>query len=161
MALDPKHQVVRLLPGERLHADVQPVARRIRARVSLSLLEQPDDVGAAVAGLLGGNAERLHEVFRRVGERGVHRHVEPLDEALRRALVPGTRQDDGGLAVGHERLDLGRRRHRIEEQQALAVVDRVGRDVLIPGLGRTPIRMRRLPVPYAGSQLGHAAIVEE
>ena len=44
MALDPEHQVVRLLPGKRLDTDVQSVARRIRARLADPLLEEPDDV---------------------------------------------------------------------------------------------------------------------
>src|SRR5215211_1878064 len=63
MALDPEHHVVRLLSGKRLDADVQSVACRVRVRVADALLEEPDDVGAAVAGLFGGEAVRLHEVI--------------------------------------------------------------------------------------------------
>ena len=44
-----------------------------------------------VAGLLGGDAVRLHEVLGAVGSRRVHRHGEPLDEAPgSRARATGT-----------------------------------------------------------------------
>ena len=82
--IDPEHDVVRLLPGKRLDADVQSVARGIRMRLADPVLEEPHDVGRPVAGLLGGDAVRLHEVFGAVGSRRVHRHGEPLDE------VPGS-----------------------------------------------------------------------
>ena len=56
LALDPVHGVVRLVPGEHVGTERQPVARRVRACLALVLTEQPDDVGTAVAGLLGGEA---------------------------------------------------------------------------------------------------------
>ena len=77
MALDPEHQVVRLLSGKRLDTDVQSVARRVEARLADPLLEEPDDVGAAVARLLGGDAIRPHEVFCGIGQRRVDRYAEP------------------------------------------------------------------------------------
>ena len=104
-------------------------------------------MGAAVACLLGGEAVRLHEVFRGIGQRRVYGYTEPLDQALRVALVPRRGQHDRGLALGRELLDLARRGDRVEEQQALAVVDRAGGDVLIPRLARPPIPVRCLPVP--------------
>jgi hypothetical protein len=50
---------------------------------------------------------------------------------------------------------------RVEEQQPLAVVDRVGGDELPPRLIRLPVGMRRLPVPHAWPQLAHAAMLSE
>ena len=135
------------MSGKRLDTDVQSVARRVRVRLADPLLEEPDDVRAAVARLLGGDAVRLHEVFRGIREWRVDGHTEPLDQTLRVALVPRRGQHDRRLALGRELLDLARRGDRVEEQQALAVVDRVGGDVPIPRLARLPARVRRLPVP--------------
>ena len=53
----------------------------------------------------------------------------------------------------------GRWGKRIEQQETFAVVDRVGRDQLVPLLTRLPVRMRCLPVPDAGLQLLHAAML--
>ena len=147
MALDPEHQVVPLLSGERLDTDVQSVARRIQARLADPLLEEPDDVWATVARLLRGDAVLLHEVLSGIGQRRVNRHTELLDQTLRVALVPRRGQHDRCLALGRKRLDLARRGDRVEEQQALAVVDCIGGDVPIPRLARLPVRVRRLPVP--------------
>src|SRR5206468_7581993 len=44
-------------------------------------------------------------------------------------------------------------------QQPLSVVDRIGRHVLAPGLGRPPVRVGRLPVPQASSQFTHGPIL--
>src|SRR5262249_6815711 len=41
----------------------------------------------------------------------------------------------------------------------LSVVDRVRRDLRGPRLARPPLRVRRLPVPQARSQLGHAVML--
>jgi hypothetical protein len=87
------------VPGTRLDSDRQPLAGRIRARLTLVLAEQPDQVGAPVAGLLGGEAVRPHEIFRRVGQRRVDRHAEPLDQALRVALMPRRGEHDRRLAA--------------------------------------------------------------
>ena len=84
--------------------------------------------------------------------------AELLHEALRIPLVPGSGQDDRRLTGGREFLDLARHAQRVEQQQAFVVVDRVGRDVLVPRLARPPLRMRRLSVPQAGTQLAHGAI---
>src|SRR5262245_26490259 len=86
MALDPQHRVVRLLSWKDVDADIEPVARRIRVRLALPVLEEPDDVGAAVARLLGGGAVNLHQVFRGIRQRRVNRNPELLEEALRVAL---------------------------------------------------------------------------
>jgi hypothetical protein len=59
LALDPKHGVVRLVPGEHVGSEREPVAGGVRACLALVLAEQPDDVGAAVTGLLGGDAVGL------------------------------------------------------------------------------------------------------
>src|SRR5205809_5377235 len=56
LALDPEHRVVRLVSGEYVGTERQPVARRVRTCLALLLAEQPDDVGTAVAGLLGREA---------------------------------------------------------------------------------------------------------
>jgi hypothetical protein len=76
------------LSGKRLDTNVQSVARRVQVRLADPLLEKPYDVGAAVARLLGGEAVRLHEVFRGIGQRRVYGYTEPLHQALSVALVP-------------------------------------------------------------------------
>ena len=63
------------------------------------------------------------------------------------------------LAASSEANELARHGERVEEQQLLTVVDRVGRHVLAPGLGRLPLRVWCLPVPQAGSQLAHGAML--
>src|SRR5207244_565479 len=75
------------------------------------------------------------------------------------APVPGARQDDRRLALRRELLDLGRRRERIEQQQAHAVVDRVRRDQRPPPLPLVPLRVSCLPVPDAGSNLAHGPML--
>jgi len=159
VARDPEHRVVLLLPRKYLDTDVQPVARRVRASLADPLFQEPDDVGGAVARLLGGEAPLPHEVLGGVGHRRVDRGSKPLHEASGVALVPRARQDDRCRSVAREPLDLARRGDRVEEQQALAVVDRIGRDLRPPRLARFPFRVRRLPVPQAGSQLAHAVIL--
>jgi hypothetical protein len=105
---------------------------------------QPDEVGAAVPSLLGRDAVLLHEVLSAVGKGREHRHAEPLDEALRVALVPRRRQHHRRLALGRELVDLARRSDRVEQEEAVAVVDRVGRNHLVPRLARLPLRVRCL-----------------
>ena len=121
----------------------------------LSSPEQPDDVGTAVASLLGGETVRVHEELRGVGQRREHRHAEPLHEALCIPLVPRRGEHDRRLALGRQHLDLARHAQRVEQQQAFVVVDRVGRNVLVPRLARAPVRMGCLPVPEAPLQLAH------
>ena len=137
----------------------QPVAGRVRARLAFLLAQQPHDVGTPVAGLLGGEAVGVHEVLRAVGQRRVDGHAEPLDQELRVALVPGRGEHDRRLAAGGEVHELARHGQRIEEQQLLTVVDRVGGNVLAPRLGRLPLRMWCLPVPQARTQLAHGAML--
>jgi hypothetical protein len=148
-----------LCPGEHVGAEREPVAGRVRACLAFPLSEQPDDVGTAVAGLLGGEAVRVHEELRAVGQRRVDRRAEPLDQALRVALVPRRGEHDRRLALGRELLELARHGQRIEQKQALAVVDRVRRHTLAPRLGRPPLGVRRLPVPQAGTQLAHGTML--
>ena len=59
---------------------------------------------------------------------------ETFDETLHVAFVPRCGQDDRRFAFGREPFELARRGDRIEEQEALAVVDRVRGDVLVPRL---------------------------
>ena len=87
------------------------------------------------------------------------RRAEPLHQALGVAPVPRACQHDDRLAAGRELVDQARRSQRIEEQQPLAVVDRVGRDHLAPVRFRLPVRMRRLPVPHARLQLAHGGML--
>jgi hypothetical protein len=94
-----------------------------------------------------------------IGKRRVDRHAESLDEALRVALVPRRGQHDRRLPLGRERLDLARHAQRVEEQHVFVVDDRVGRDVLVPGLGRPPLRMGCLPVPQARANLAHGTML--
>ena len=159
MALDPEHHVVRLLSGQRFDTDVHSVARRVQVRLTDPLLEEPDDVGAAVARLLGGEAVLLHEVFGGIGQRRVHGYTKPLHEASGVALVPRTRQDDRRLAPCRKLDDLARRGDRIEQQQKVAVVDRIGGNQLTPPHTPLPIGVRCLPVPQARPQLGHDAML--
>jgi hypothetical protein len=109
--------------------------------------EQPPDVGAAARSLLASDPELLHEVVLRVGRGHVDGQAKALHQALGIALVPRRRQHDRRPTAGRKLVDLARRRERVEEQQALAVVDRIGRDHLLPGLTCRPVRVRRLPVP--------------
>ncbi len=151
VALDPEHRVVRLLSGECLDSDGKPVAGRVRSCLALVLAEQPDEIGAPISSLLGGDAVCLHEVFRRIGQRRVDRHAEPLDQALRVAFMPRRGEHDRRFAAGCALFDLAGNRQRVKEQQPLPVVDRVRRDVLAPRRARLPLGVRRLPVPQARS----------
>jgi hypothetical protein len=49
------------------------------------------------------------------------RHGEPLDQALRVALMLCRGERDRRLALGREHLDLARHAQRIEQQQPLTV----------------------------------------
>src|SRR5436309_3273138 len=60
-----------------------------------------------------------------------------------------------------ERRAIGGNVERVEEQNALVRVDRIGRDHLIPFLTRLPLRVRCLPMPDAGREFAHAAILVE
>ena len=147
------------MPGEHVSAERQPVAGRVRARLALVLAEQPDDIGTAVAGLLGGEAVRVHEELRAVGQRRVDRRPEPRDEVLRIPLVPRRGEHDRGLALSRERLDLARHAQRVEQQQAVVVDDRIGRDVRVPRLALPPPGVICLPVPQSRTQLAHVAML--
>src|SRR5438046_8256479 len=98
LTFDPEHSVVRLMPGEHVGTERQPVAGRVRACLAFLLAEQPDDVGATLARLLGGETICLHEVFRAIGQRCVYGYAEPLDRAMRLALVPRPTERDRRLA---------------------------------------------------------------
>ena len=150
LSFDPVHAVVVLVAREDLDA--------VRT-AGLVGVGEPQDVGAAVAGLLRREPELLHQLLRAVPRRGEDLRAEPFHEALRVALVPRCRQHDQDLTVAVE--NLVRHRQRIEEQQTLAVVDCVRRDLRPPRLARVPLRMRCSPVPNAVSQLAHAAILEQ
>ena len=125
-----------LCPGKRLDADVEPVAGPVQACLADPLLEQPDDVGAAVARPLGADPVRVHQVLRAVGRCGVHRHPEPLHEASGVALVPRAGEHDRRLALRRELLELAGRSERIEEHA---------------GAGRRRSRRRRRSDPTARS----------
>ena len=147
VALDPEHEVVVQHAREYLEPHRQPVAGREHVPLLLEALEiiaQPRDVVVEVVRL-------RHE----------HRCAESLHEAAGVALVPGVRQNDDRFAVGRELFELPWRGHRIDQQQPLAVVDRVGRDIRSPALRvrRRPVRMRRLPVPQARLQLAHGGML--
>src|SRR6266849_1346489 len=73
--------------------------------------------------------------------------------------MPRRGEHDRRLAAGREVPKLARHGQRIEEQQPLPVVDRVGRHVLAPRLGRPPLRVRCLPVPQARTQLAHGTML--
>ena len=82
-------------------------------------------------------------------------------EALHAARIPGeimreSEPHEPGLEVVPE---FARHGQRIEEQQPLSVVDRVGRHVLAPRLGRPPLRVGCLPVPQARTQLAHGTML--
>ena len=91
------------------------------------------------------------------------RRAELFHDAPGIALVPGARQHDHRPAAGRELVDQARRSQWIEQQQPLAVVDRVGRDLRAPALGvrRRPLGMRRLPVPQPRLQLPHGGMLNE
>src|SRR5262245_12299442 len=127
-ALDPEHDLVLPAPRKHLDATGQTIARRVHT--CITFLEQPGDVR--------GDLD---------GARDVHLRAERLDELAGISLVPRARQHDHSLTAAGELDDCARRRKRIEEEQEPAVVDRVGRNQLIPLLARRPVGMRRLPVP--------------
>src|SRR2546425_10471381 len=126
-------------------------------RLTLSV-DQPPHVVADPA-FRRGEVEHPEEVFGCVGPRRVDGHPEPLDESLRIALVPRRGEHDRGLPLGSTLLDLAGHGERVEEEQPLALVDRVARDVPVPRLALRPVGMRRLPVPQARSQFTHRTIL--
>src|SRR5438067_507672 len=95
--------------------------------------------------------------------------TEELELHVHAALRNGLTQDEIGETILHAALycgipaantafavaQLARHGERIEEQQPLPVVDRVGRHVLAPRLGRPPLRVRCLPMPESRPQLAH------
>ena len=87
--------------------------------------QQPGEVGAAAGRLLGSDTVLPHEIVLGVGWGREDGRAQPLDQALSVALVPRCGEHDHRLSVGCELFDLGRHRQRVEEQQPLAVVDRV------------------------------------
>src|SRR5438093_1079674 len=64
------------MPGEHVGTERQPLAGRVQACLAFLLAEQPDKVGTAVAGLLGGDAVHVQEVLSGVGQRRVERRAE-------------------------------------------------------------------------------------
>lgn len=145
VALDPEDEVVVLPPGERLDSKRKPIAGGEPVRLGTGPAQQPGEVGTAAGGLLGSDTVLLHEIVLTVGWEREYRRAQPPDQAL----VPWCGEHDHRLSVGYEFFDLARHRQRVEEQQALAVVDRVGRDLRAPRLTRCPVRMPGLPVPQA------------
>jgi hypothetical protein len=111
--------------------------------------QQPRNVWAAAGSLLAGDPKLLHKVLFAVGRGHVHRRVEPLHEVPRVALVPRGGEHDHKLSVGRELDELLRHGERVEEQQVLAVVVRIGRHLSAPRLVRRPVRVGCLPVPEA------------
>jgi hypothetical protein len=72
------------------------------------------------------------------------------------------RQNDDRLAAGCEIEDRGRWGGRVDKEQSLAVVDRVGRDLGAPIAARGvildgPVWMPRLPPPQTRLQLTHGS----
>ena len=87
-----------------------------------------------VARLLGGEAELPHEVFGGIEQRRIDGCAEPLDQALRVALVPRRGEHDRRVAAPRQALGLARHAERVEEKQTVAVLDRIRGDVPIPWL---------------------------
>src|SRR6266566_8746607 len=141
MAPDPEQDVVRRLPSrEHLDSERQAVACR----------EQSCRHAYAPATVVG----RWCEHWRRQARR----------EARRVTLVPMVRQNDDRLAVSCEVEDRRGRGGRVDQQQPLAVVDRVRGDLWPPvAIGgvvlRRPIRVPGLPPPQTFLQLAHRGIV--
>jgi hypothetical protein len=156
-----RNEVVVLPSLEHLGSEGQALAGRVQVLLEPVPLDEPPEVGTDPAGdLLGRDVELLHQVLALVGRRREHRRAEPFHEALRVALVPRRRQYDHRLALGRELLELRRNGQRVEEQQALAVVERIRGDALGPPILGRPVRMRSFPVPQAWSQLAHGAMVQ-
>jgi len=83
-------------------------ARRVQVGLAAVPGQQPRDVGAAAAGLLGSDALLPHEVVCGFGRRHEHRHAEALDQARRVAFVPQRGEHHHRLAVGRELEELVR-----------------------------------------------------
>ena len=77
LALDPEHDVVVLPAGEDLDLERKLVAPQVE--VAVAALPEPAEVGTAVSGLLGGDAELVDQVLRRVNRRRVDGEAEPLE----------------------------------------------------------------------------------
>jgi hypothetical protein len=153
--------IIALPSGGCFDSDGQPIAGRVQVRLPGVSGEQPSDIRATPRSLLGSHTVLLHEIRLAIRRRHEDRHAEPLHEAPCVALVPRSRQHDSRLASGRELIDLTRRRQGIEQQQTVAVVDRIGGDELVPRLARSPVRVRRLPMPQAWPQLAYTRIVFE
>ncbi len=138
------------MPGEHVGTERQPVAGRVRTASPFFSRSNPHDVGLPSPACSAVRPYVSMRKLRGIGQRREHRHVEPLDQALRVALMPRRGKHDRRLAAGRDVHKLARHGERIEEQQPLPVVDRVGRNVLAPRLGRLPLRVRCLPVPQPG-----------
>jgi hypothetical protein len=82
----------------------------------------------------------------RVGVRREQGGIEPSDERPRVALVPRRGEHDHRLTFPCQREQRIRHGERLEQAQALAVVDRARRHLLRPPALRCPLWVRRLPV---------------
>ena len=84
--------------------------------------------------------------------------AEPLDELLGAPLVPVAREQDDDRAGVRQAVDLGRRRQGVEEHERVSGVVRVRAHFLIPPVGRTfgrPRRVQRRPGREARPKLLH------
>jgi hypothetical protein len=108
--------------------------------------EEPRQVGAAPAAC---SAVRPYFCIKSscVSGRGAKTVGFSRCTALGVTLVPWRREHDHRLPPGRALLDLTRNGQRVEEQQMFVVVDRIGRDDLVPRLILGPFRVLRLPVP--------------
>ena len=111
---------------------------------------QPGEVLALhAAHLIGIDAELLDPVLPRVGGRRVHRETEPASPAL----VVRRGQNESRLTLA-QLIGDGQ---RVEQQELVAELDRVRRDILRPRPVRLPVGMRCTPVPETGPKLTHGA----
>jgi hypothetical protein len=108
---------------------------------------KPLQIGAAVTRLLGSDAVLIDQVLRGVGWRREQGGIEAFDERPRVALVSRRGEHDHRLTFPREREEHIRHGERVEQEQALAVVDRGRGHLLRPPLPRCPLWVRRLPVP--------------
>jgi hypothetical protein len=95
------------------------------------IVAQPSQVGAAVAGLLGGDAVLVDEVPRRVGRWSEHGGAEVREELARVALVPGRREHDHRRA----RRPLRVRRLPVPESRAQLLRGAMVRRLTSPSAG--------------------------
>ena len=144
--LDPQDEVVVLTAPASVDPTREPVAGPIPMD-GIAAAPKPLQVRTAVTRLLGSDAVLINQILRGVRWRRENGGAQPLDERPRVALVPRRGEHNCRLTFPREREQRIRHSDRVEQQQALPVVDRARGHLPRPPLLRRPFWMRCLPMP--------------